>query len=181
MAEELLDKIPTEKRWLITAKILITFALLRGVKTVMPLLGKGEGIISPIWGWEKWGEINQKIFGNGGRRLYPMIKEMFNISVEDAVGAAKLHIVATTLLQGPEFTPEIVEATPERVVSRTTKCSWMERYKEFEVDPEDIVCVAGHQTWGEEGLKAIDPKLTWKVTKAMPWGDPYCEHVIEFE
>ena len=37
--EELLDKIPVEKCWVLTAKILLTISVLRGVKTV---------IISPV-------------------------------------------------------------------------------------------------------------------------------------
>ena len=53
--------------------------------------------------------------------------------------------------------------------------------KELKGKPELMVCPAGDQAWGEEGLKVIDPKLTYKVTKAMPWGDPYCEDVIEFK
>jgi len=33
----------------------------------------------------------------------------------------------------------------------------------------------------EEGLKAINPKFTYKFTKVMPRGGPYCEVVIEFK
>ena len=64
---------------------------------------------------------------------------------------------------------------------RYTKCPWLERYKEFELDPELIICPAGCQAWCEEGLNAITPKLDYKLIKAMPWGDPYCEGVIEFK
>ena len=58
MAEELLEKIPVEKRWSITAKTLWRFIVLRGDKIIAPLLGMGKGIISPLWSKEKWYEIN---------------------------------------------------------------------------------------------------------------------------
>ena len=145
------------------------------------ILGIEEGIFSPILGWEKWVEIQKKIYGESGRKFVPWVKDMFNILVEDAIGAEKLLVVAVTLLQGPEFEGKIVEATPERVVSRVTRCAFWERNKEREISPELRVCDAGDQEFAEEGVKAINPKLTCKHTKVMPRGDPYCEFVIEFK
>ena len=49
-SKELLEKIPPEKCWAITAKILTTFAVLRGEKRVSTEMGTGEGIISPLLG-----------------------------------------------------------------------------------------------------------------------------------
>ena len=48
MAKALLERIPPEKRWALTAKILTGLSTLRDLKTVVPLLGKGEGVISPV-------------------------------------------------------------------------------------------------------------------------------------
>jgi hypothetical protein len=45
MTEELLERIPPEKRWAITAKFLIGCTVLIGPKTVVHLLG--EGIFVP--------------------------------------------------------------------------------------------------------------------------------------
>ena len=179
--ETLLEKIPAETCWKITAKTLLNIALLRGVKTVFPLMGKGEGIISPVMGFEKWREIVDKIWAESGRKIFPWVKKTFNIPVEDAVGAANLRIVIGSLTTGPEDKRVIVEASRERAVLRWQKCGWMERYRELEVDPELITCDGGHQTFAGEGLKAIDPRINFKITKAMPWGDPYCELVIEFK
>jgi hypothetical protein len=79
------------------------------------------------------------------------------------------------------FELEYIEKTPERVVVRYRKCPYMERYKEFEVDPVFIPCGVTHTRYMEERLKKINPKLTGKLTKAMPFGDPYCEEVTEFK
>lgn len=100
MMAELLEKIPAEKRWAITAKILTGLTILRGSKTMVPLLGIGEGIIAPVMGWEKWEEIQRKIWGEGGQNFAPWVKETFNIPVEDAMEAAKLVTVIAPLLGG---------------------------------------------------------------------------------
>jgi len=175
--EELLEKIPPERCWEITAKIVSSLYVMRGEKIIAPELGTTEGFFSPIWGAEKWEEIHIKIFGDGG-------KLVFNVPVENAIDADDLLEIVAVLAMGPEMGSkfgEYVEKKPERVVWRNHKCTWMERYKEFDVDPAFIPCVRGCQAWNEEGFKAINPKITYKPTMAMPQGDPYCEHIIEFK
>jgi len=166
---EILEKIPCETKWKITAQTLT------GAFTAL------GPILIPIVGKEKWQEITDNIFGGGGKMAFPQIKEAFNIPVEDAIGAYKLYQTVAQLQMGPESEFEYVEETPERVVVRYTKCPWWERAKELGVKPEFRICPDGHQAWGDEGLKAINPKFTHKVTKAMPKGDPYCEVIIEFK
>ncbi len=178
---ELLQKIPAVKRWSITAKILTRHLVVMTKKTSVPIMGKGEGIIELVDGWKKWREITGRIYSAVGTMSYPEIKETFNVPVNDAIDAAKLYILARTLLAGPEMEPEIIEAKPERAVVRWTKCTWWERYIEHEVDPGLTVCDAGHQAFTEEGLRVINPKLTYKLTKTLPKGDPYCESIIEFK
>ncbi len=178
---ELLKKIPPEKRWALAAKNIWRFWVLRGDKIFAPSLSRVEGIIAPVLGREKWIEINQMMIREGGRTFYPMVKEMFNIPVEDAVGATKLYIVAALLFTGPEFQFEIIEATRERAVIKITKCPLWDGYEELEVIPEVRVGDDGHQSWVEVGFKAVNPKLTHKFTKAREKGDPYCEAVIEFK
>jgi hypothetical protein len=181
MIEELLEKIPAERCWAVTAKILSAFTILRGDKVIAPELGRGKDIISPLLGKEKWEEINDKVYGEGGRMMFPWIKETFNIPVEDAIGAQKLMFVVAGLAMGPEFKFELVEATPERVIVRTPKCPWWERYQEHEVSWEHRACHAADLRWCSAGLKAINPKIAFKLTKARPWGDPYCEYIVEFK
>jgi len=179
--EELLKKIPPEKRWAITAKALTRLVISRMTKTGAPLLGKGEGITLLLTGREKLNEIQEGAWSKGGTLRLPWVKEMFNISVEDAIGAAKLVKVAATLLAGPEYQLDIVDATPERVVIRRSQCPWWNRYEELIAELPLRVCEPGHIGWTEEGLQSINPKLTYTLTKALPWGDPYCEEIIEFK
>jgi len=179
--DELLEKIPPEKCWEITTKALWRFIVLRGDKTIAPELGKDEGVIAPVLGAEKWKEINDKIYDDAARQMFQGFKEAFNIPVEDAIGAAKLVIVSGTLQTGPEYTPEIVEATPERAVVTTTGCLIWDRYEEFEVNPEHRACDPACERFFDGGLKAVNPKLTFKHTRIMPWGDPYCKWLIKFK
>ncbi|WP_287587778.1 hypothetical protein [Candidatus Borrarchaeum sp.] len=176
-----MDKIQCEKCWELTAKTLIRFIVLQGDKLIAPLLGRGEGVIAPVMGKEKWLEINEKVFGEGGKQLYPWIKEAFNIPVEDVIGAVNLVIVGETLMGGGLIKHKLVATTPERAVLKITKCPWWEGYEEFEVDPELRACDPGHPIMIEEAFKIINPKISYTLTKALPRGDPYCEEVFEFK
>jgi hypothetical protein len=176
---ELLKKIPAEACWAITAKFLVGLSILRGSKTIVPIMGREEGIIAPILGFEKFEEILAKVFYELGRHIYLYAKQTFNVPVCDAMEAAKLGVVVESLISGPEWEREYVVESPQRVVCRITKCPWWERYKEFEVDPELRPCDEAHEIQNREGLKAVNPKIAFKLTKAMPRGDPYCEEVFE--
>ena len=166
MAEAILEKIPAEKRWEIATKALTGACV-----------GYGQ-VLFEIVGREKSAEIDAKMWGEGGKTFIPMIKEAFKIPVEDAVGATNVTLVAAVLSMGPELEGQRIEETEKRVVSRITKCPWWERAKEFGVTAQVTDC-PGCLAWGEEGLKAINPKLTFKINKALSRGDPYCELVSE--
>ena len=166
---EILEKIPAEKRWEITGKALAEAIMLYG-RALWSAVGR-----------EKSHEIAEKIWGEQGKKFIPMVKEAFNIPVEDAVTAGYLLMVAGFLRDGPQFLVEPIEETRERAVGRVTKCHWWERQKEFGVPPGLVDCSMFSLAWCGEGLKAINPKLEVTVTKALPRGDPYCEFVVELK
>ncbi|MFX1521802.1 MAG: hypothetical protein ACFFCD_18000 [Promethearchaeota archaeon] len=178
---ELLKKIPAETCWAITAKALTGFLVRRGEKHIAPDLGKSKGFISPLWSKEKWIEVGVKVFGDGAKQLFPMIKETFNIPIEDAISATKFVMIAARLVFGPEFEFETTEESREKVVLRWIKCPLWEIYKENKVDRAYIPCEAGHEAYFEEGFNAVNPKLTHNLTKARLRGDAYCEDIIVFK
>jgi len=167
---EILDKIPAGTKWAITSNVLASALVVRGEKVIAPVLGK-----------LKWLEINNEVYGEGGKLMFPQIKEEFKFPVRDATEAATFAMLALMLLMGPETQSELIEATPERAVVRTTKCPFWERYEENEVNPELIPCEIGHQAFCKEGFKAITPNVTYKLVKARPSGESYCEGVYEFK
>ena len=181
MAEELLKKIPPEKRWEITARTLLRFSVMRGSKSMPTILGKEDGIISPILGWEKWIEILTKVMTEAANRFYPRIKELLNMPVEDAKDVSELASVTAVLQMGPEYISETVKKGKDQAVTRTIKCGWGERLNDFNIDPglrgACHICLV----WVGEGAKAVNPKVTVKRTKATLYGDPYCEFVYEFK
>jgi len=168
MAEAILEKIPAEKRWEIATKT-FTGASVGYGQVLLGIVGKDRSI-----------EIGVKMSGKWGKTFIPMIKKAFKIPVEDAVGAANVAAVAAVLSMGPEMEGKRIEETEKRVVDRVTKCPFWERAKEFGVTAQ-YDCVPSCLAWSEEGLKAINPKLTFKITKALPCGDPYCELVCELK
>jgi hypothetical protein len=180
-SKEILEKIPIEKCWLFTAQILTGFLVMRGSKNLPSILGKEDGFFSPVRGWEKHVEVTPRIYGEIARKFFPWVKETFNIRVEDATGAAILHIVATQFLQGPENKSEIVKASKEKAKIKVAECAWKERFNEHKVPLAFRICYPAHNSWAEEGLKAVNPKTTFKLEKSMGKGDPYCEVIIEFE
>lgn len=74
-----------------------------------------------------------------------------------------------------------LQATPERAVRRTTKCALWERAKEYNLLEAFEVCGEPCGTFVEEGFKAVNPKITFTLTKCPEWGDEYCEFLYEFK
>ena len=83
-SKDLLENISIEKCWALTSKTLLNFAILRGSKTVVPLLGKGEGVFAPVMGWEKYKEIVIRVMGEANKKLNNLVKEMLNLPVKNA-------------------------------------------------------------------------------------------------
>jgi hypothetical protein len=173
MAEDLsreeLKKIPTETRWNIATQ------------SYTGSIAGYDIFVGQALGKEKWQELHDNLWGEGGKMTFPQIKEAFNIPVDDTIGASILTGVVCLLSQGDEWEWENPELTPKRTVVRVTKCPWFNRYKEFGVKPEDMVCPGGHIRFTGDGVKAVNPKIKHTLTKAMPWGDPYCEGIFELE
>ncbi len=87
---------------------------------------------------------------------------------------------------GPEFVFEVVEATEDRCVGRTTQatfrqaaphCPWHKRWKELGLNFD--TCGVGHQRWGDGAAESLNPNFTFKLTKNMVRGDSHCEWVVE--
>jgi hypothetical protein len=179
-SKNLLNSLSVEKCWALTTKILQSLLVISGSKNLPAILGTEDGFISPVRGWEKHEEVTPKIYREIARKFFPWVEKTFNIPVEDAIGAAKLYIVASTFLIGPEFTTEIIDATKEKTKIRVPTCGWTERFNEQKVPLEFRICYPAHKSWAEEGLKAIkDTNITHKLTKSMGKGDLYCEVIFE--
>jgi hypothetical protein len=137
--------------------------------------------MAEVLGMDKWQEIHDNLWGEGGKFTYPQVKEAFNITVENAIDAANLAAIVATLGHGPRYETEVIEETPKRAVYRYTKCPWWDTYQAFGAKPEHIVCHGGHDRFVGDGITAVNPKIKHKLVKSMPRGDPYCEVIFELE
>lgn len=164
---EILEKIPVEDKWAMSSR--------KGV--AVGLMANLGGVV----GAEKLEEILTNMWSGAGKQVHPLIKEKYNIAVDDAAGAAKLSLVVGGVIIGAEYESEIVEATSERAIRITTKCPWMERFTQYNIDPKFRVCTTPCAKFVEEGFKAVNPKIDFMLTKSLAKGDPHCEFVYEFK
>jgi hypothetical protein len=165
-AAETIKTIPIETRFLETTK---------GNIAVWMVL---SNILRDTVGEEKWKEIVGPIFTQAGAGV-KAVKDQFGLVGDDAKAASEALILAPLVGFGPEPVIEITEATKDRVVSKQTICPLWNRVEELGLKGDP--CTFGHICWSEAGIKAINPNLTFQLTKAMPKGDPYCEWVVELK
>lgn len=95
-------------------------------------------------------------------------------SAEDV--EAITHLLAKASM-GPEFVFEVVEATADRCVGKTTQCPWHKRWKEQGLDMD--ICGVGHQRWGDGAVESLNDDFSFKLRKNMVRGDTHCEWVVE--
>ena len=161
---DLIDMIPEKARWEIATKGM-TGAYIAISRALKEAVGqkKFEEFNGPLW----YGA------GKGARE--------FADGLGLATGSAKDIEAVTHLLaqasMGPEFEFEVVEATADRCVGKTTKCPWHKRWKEQGVDFD--TCGAGHQNWGAGAVESLNPNFRFTLTKNMVRGDSHCEWVVE--
>ena len=161
---EKIEKVPAETRWEMATKGLT------GAFTAV------ANAFKDAVGEEKFNEFNSGLWYAGGKGA----KEFANtlgLTVESPRDIDEVMKLVAMSGMGPEYEFEVVEATEDRCVGRTSKCPWHERWKELGLK-EDI-CTSGHQGWGDGATESLSPNFTYKLTKNMVRGDQYCEWVIE--
>jgi len=161
-----LKKIPMETRW----------AFASGAFTYTDTL-LSKALFDQV-GREAMEEIHRKwqtAAGQGAKQT----ANALGLSAQNAKEAAEVISTLTFIYCGPEEKFETVEATPERAVVRCLVCPRANRRKEMGIT--DDLCSAMSQTWWDSCAKSFNPQLTATLTKAMPWGNPYCEWVIELQ
>ncbi len=166
MAEEILEKIPLEKRWAMAAQS-FSNGCMGYIQVLLGIIGK-----------EKLAEIESEMWGEGMKMSFLSFMKEFKMPAEDAVDAANLTAIFAVLALGPECKMERTEESRNRVVDRYLNCPWWESAKQFGI-ADQYECSCGD--WSEAALKAINPKLTATLTKSQSRGDPYCECVYELK
>ena len=163
MADKI-EKIPEHTRWEIAtngltgAYIAISNALKQAV------------------GQKKFDEFNGGLWFEAGKGAKDFA-DNFGLPAENAGDIESVTHLLAQASMGPEFVFEVVEATDDRCVGRTTQCPWHKRWKEQGLDMD--TCSVGHQRWGEGAVESLNPEFAFRLTKNMVRGDSHCEWVVE--
>jgi pantoate kinase len=159
MADKI-EKIPEERRWEIATKSL-TGAYIAISNALTQAIGqeKFDAFNGPLW-YEAGKEAKEFADSIG----------LKHESAEDV--EAVTHLLAQTSM-GPEFVFEVVEATKDRCVGRTTQCPWHKRWKEQGLDID--TCSAGHQSWGDGAAESLNPDFTFKPLGSLATSLATCE------
>jgi hypothetical protein len=161
---EAIEKIPAETRWEIATKGL-TGACMAMMNTI-------KSALSP----EKFEEFQVGLWSEAGKGAKELADSL-GLSIESPKDIDAVMALLGMTSMGPEFKFEVVEATEDRCVGKTTKCAWHERWKELGL--KDDICSSGHQGWGDGAVESLNPDFTFSLTKNMIRGDQFCEWVIE--
>jgi len=163
MADKI-EKIPDETRWEIATKGL-TGAYIAISKALKEAVEQ-----------DKFEEFNGSLWyeaGKGAREF----ADTFGLPIETAEDVEMVTHLLAKASMGPEFVFEVVEATKDRCVGKTTECPWHKRWKEQGIDFN--TCGVGHQRWGDGAVESLNPNFSFKLTKNMLLGDAHCEWVVE--
>ncbi len=160
----MIEKISGETRWAISTKAM-TGTIMAHAMVMKDALGE-----------EKFLDAFEKIWFEAGKGIKEIV-DAFGLPVDNAKSIEEAMRLSALIAMGPEFESETVEATEDMVVVRFTKCPWHERWKELGLDYP--YCNSGHTGYGNGAIEALNPAFTFKLTKNMTRGDPYCEHIIE--
>ena len=159
-----IDKIPEKARWEIATKGL-TGAYIAISKALKEAVGQ-----------KKFEEFNGSLWFEAGKGAKEFA-DTFGLRAESATDVEAITHLLASASMGPEFVFEVVEATKDRCVGRTTQCPWHKRWKEQGVGFD--TCGVGHQKWGEGAAESLNSSFKFTLTKNMLHGDLHCEWVVQ--
>jgi hypothetical protein len=161
---DLIEKIPGERRWKIATEKL-TGAVVAYVAKLKSEAGENA-----------YNEFTKVIWYQTGADIKDFLDNLVS-STQNAMGIQEALNLQVGIFLGTECEMEIAEAGEDRCVTRMTKCAWHERWKELGLTWD--LCSAGHQSMGEGAVQALNKDFVFKLTKNMVRGDSCCEFVIE--
>ena len=159
-----IEQIPEQTRWEMATKGLT------GAFTAI------SNAFAKAVGQQKFEEFNGALWREAGKEAKPFADSLGLATKSAADIEEATHLLAQAMM-GPEFVFEVVEATNDRCVGRTTQCPWHKRWKEQGLGVD--ICTVGHQKWGDAAVESLNPNFTFKLNKNMVRGDAHCEWVVE--
>jgi hypothetical protein len=159
-----IDNIPENMRWQIATKGL-TGAYIAISKALKEAVGQ-----------KKFEDFNGALWFEAGKGAKEFA-DTLALPTETAEDIEEITHLLALASMGPEFVFEVVEATKDRCVGKTTQCPWHKRWKEQGLDFD--TCGVGHQRWGDGAAESLNSNFAFRLTKNMLHGDSHCEWVVE--
>lgn len=158
--EDNLDKIPMKTRWAVASGAFV-YTQISEDKALLDKVGQG-----------KYNEIKKKSGLASGARNKKRA-ESFGFTGDDAKSVAAMATALVTMYYGPAQKYEIVDAEAEKALVRCTNCAYWDTLQARKITGD--TCSVFSQSWWEGFVTAMNSKLTLKLVKARPLGDPVCE------
>lgn len=97
--------------------------------------------------------------------------------VEEAGELVETLEVISNVIFGPEFDLEVLEQEDDRMVMKITSCPMLDRARKLGRD--EVALSHACQSYCRSVVESLKEGQTYRYTKRMCAGDPYCENVIE--
>ncbi|NNL77065.1 MAG: hypothetical protein HKO68_12090 [Desulfobacterales bacterium] len=106
--------------------------------------------------------------GLAAEQMKPLFGESITIASLEQVGAIAEQV------HGIEVKRETSESG---IRTEFIECPWQKATTELNVPKDWRFCATGHVAFTETLFKGLNPKSSYKLTKAMPDGDQICEGI----
>lgn len=103
--------------------------------------------------------------------------ESFGLPTSNAIEIESALDIISTIILGPELVGEILEASEERLIGKTTGCPMLNAHRNIGHPPTKTP--AHCQAFCQSSVESLNPRYTIRYTKRMCTGDPHCEYIIE--
>ena len=149
-----IEEVPIEKRYKS-----VTAGLVRRIKLLYEAI------------YDKYGDDGLELIRDVGRKYGTEIAERAKKRVkdDDIESVARYVIRIFNTLRG---NGKVVEFSDKRVVIRVWECPYPWEKPE--------VCEA-HTQMEKTLVESLGKNLCYRISKSIPKGDPYCDHIIEYK
>jgi hypothetical protein len=124
--------------------------------------------------YEKFGDDGLKLIAEMSQKYGLKVAERAKKRVDgnDITSVTRYLIRIFENVGGTKETGDTVQMMENRIVVKASQCPLkLTNYK---------MCLA-HTTMEKTVVETLSPKLTYRIGKSIPAGDPYCEHIIEIK
>jgi hypothetical protein len=149
-----------------------------GAKNVFTLYFAYQNMVAQEIGIERANAIGAKVCESMGASIGKMIKEQAGIEKIDAKTAYSL---IKPFIQGLGINSEVIEESPQRVVSGGGRCPAFEAAQMMGLDHktiETMVCRPGSIKLMDAMVKQLNPDLSMQIRKFRSSADDFCEEEI---